>query len=251
MMPSRLDDRRILDVPRSVTHDVSCGSCMIEVSQLAKVFPGPPEVVALRNATFTVGRGELVAITGSSGSGKSTLLNLLGCLDTPTSGRYMLNGLDIASLSEAQRCVSRAAYFGFVFQSFHLLHRRSVVDNVELAFLYRPQEAAAISSKERHRRIAETLEQVGLSHRADFYPDTLSGGERQRVAIARALVNQPSVLLCDEPTGNLDTANSEAVLRLLRDLAPHGISIVVVTHDANVAASCDRTLVMSNGVLVE
>jgi putative ABC transport system ATP-binding protein len=227
---------------------------VITATNLARVFPGPPEVVALRDATFTVNRGELVAITGTSGSGKSTLLNLLGCLDTPTAGSYVVNGYEVAQLSEAQRCASRSALFGFVFQSFNLLNRRSVAENVEMAFLYRSSGAAVPSRKSRQQRVANILDRVGLAHRASFATETLSGGERQRVAIARALVTGPSVLLCDEPTGNLDRKNSDSILDLFDSLRADSsrtsdISIVIVTHDHAVAERCDRNLVMQDGVL--
>jgi putative ABC transport system ATP-binding protein len=222
---------------------------LITIRDLRKSFPGPPEVDVLRGVDLDVHAGETVAVLGTSGSGKSTLLNVLGCLDVPTSGDYRVGGRDVTKLSERQRCALRSQVFGFVFQSFHLLSHRSVSENVGLSFLYVPKGEAAVSSKQRSERIGDALSRVGLSHRASFRPTLLSGGERQRVAIARALVSRPQVLLCDEPTGNLDSANGEIVLGLFEELRADGIAVVVVTHDLAVAQRCSRTVRIVDGVM--
>jgi putative ABC transport system ATP-binding protein len=216
------------------------------VEGLSKVYPGPPEVVALRPCSFTIHHGEAVAITGASGSGKTTLLSLLGLLDTPTAGRYVLDGVDVAGLSDRQRSAVRARKIGFVFQAFHLVGYRSVLDNVELGLVYQ-----GVSRRERRRRSSEVIDQVGLGHRRHTLCSRLSGGEKQRVAIARTLVRAPSLVLCDEPTGNLDTATSNQVLGLLDDLHQRGLTIVVITHDPVIAARAKRNLVISDGLLIE
>jgi putative ABC transport system ATP-binding protein len=222
---------------------------LIAIRNLHKTFPGPPEVSVLRGIDLDVFPGETVAILGTSGSGKSTLLNVLGCLDTPTSGQYRVGGRDVTKLSEAQRCALRSQVFGFVFQSFHLLSHRSVAENVGLSFLYVAKGEPQISSKQRTERTNEALARVGLSHRATFRPTLLSGGERQRVAIARALVSRPQILFCDEPTGNLDSTNGEIVLGLFEELRADGIGVVVVTHDLAVAARCSRIARIVDGVM--
>jgi putative ABC transport system ATP-binding protein len=224
---------------------------VLSVRALTKTFPGPPPVEVLRTIDFDVRRGEMVAILGSSGSGKSTLLNVLGCLDSATSGSYRVAGQEVRTLSERERCVLRSATFGFVFQSFHLLSHRSVEENVMLSFLYAPsgtpKEQVPRSHRARRARALEALERVGLSHRKSFLPTLLSGGERQRVAIARALVNRPKVLFCDEPTGNLDTVTGDLVIGIFERLRAEGIAIVIVTHDHAVAERCDRVARIVDG----
>jgi putative ABC transport system ATP-binding protein len=208
-----------------------------------KEFPGPPPVVPVRDCSMTVSAGEMVVITGASGSGKSTLLNLIGLLDSPTAGTYRLLGEDVSSLGDRQRARLRGGHLGFVFQAFHLLAHRDCVDNVLLGLTYGTPVADS------RQRALNALERVGLGHRIDARPTTLSGGERQRVAIARAIVHEPAVLLCDEPTGNLDSVTSQLVLELLADLNAQGATVVLITHDPAVAAFGSRRLVMSDGVL--
>jgi putative ABC transport system ATP-binding protein len=203
-------------------------------------------VPALRGVSFTIDAGDYVAIIGPSGSGKSTLMHLLGGLDRPTAGRLLLGGRDVAGLDPRELARLRNETIGFVFQSFHLLARTSAVDNVALPLVYRGMRAS-----ERRRRAAAMLERVGLGHRLDHRPNQLSGGEQQRVAIARALVTDPQVLLADEPTGNLDTKNGQAVLALLEALnREQSVALVVVTHDREVAARADRQIVMRDGEIV-
>jgi putative ABC transport system ATP-binding protein len=218
----------------------------ITLRNIERTYPGPPPVAALRRTDLSVERGEYVAVVGPSGSGKSTLLNLLGLLDRPTAGRYELDGVDTARLSEAERAAVRAQKIGFVFQAFHLLPYRSAEENVMLAQLYVPD--AGPGRRASARRV---LGLVGLSHRMEGVPTTLSGGERQRVAIARALVNRPSLLLCDEPTGNLDSNTADRILDLLDELHRSGQTLVVITHDGNVARRAQRTVTIRDGCLHE
>ncbi|MFI0367620.1 ABC transporter ATP-binding protein [Actinomadura sp. 1N219] len=212
-------------------------------------------MTALHEADLVIERGELVAIVGPSGSGKSTLLNLLGLLDRPSSGAYRLDGVDVAPLSEAERTALRGQRIGFAFQAFHLLPYRSAVENVMLAQLYAPGRRSGRRSKGqragRREAAQAALRRVGLGHRMDALPSRLSGGERQRVAIARALVNEPSLLLCDEPTGNLDSETSATVLELLEALHRSGQTVVVITHDAEVARRAERIVTIRDGRLGE
>lgn len=217
---------------------------VIELDRLSRTFGSSPPVRALQQVHLTVEQGDYLAIVGPSGSGKSTLLNVLGLLDRPTRGRYLLDGIDTASLGDAARAALRSQRIGFVFQSFHLLPHRSALENVMLGALYQ-----GISRRERRRRASEALERVGLAHRASFVPTRLSGGERQRVAVARALVAQPSLLLCDEPTGNLDSVNTAAVLDLFDELLASGLTIVIITHEADVAARAHRRVRIVDGRL--
>lgn len=219
---------------------------VVELIGLSRSFPGNPPVHALRDADLLVHRGDYLAIVGPSGSGKSTLLHLLGLLDRPTSGIYALDGIDTASLDERERAGMRAHRIGFVFQSFHLLGSRTTVENVMLAEVYRKG-----SRKERRARAVEALDRVGLGHRIDALPTTLSGGERQRVAVARALIGRPSLLLADEPTGNLDTATSEQILELFAELHDDGLTLAVITHDAEVAQVAERRVQIRDGELSE
>lgn len=219
---------------------------MIEVTGLSRTYPGPPPVLALRECDLSVLPGEYIAVVGRSGSGKSTLLNVLGLLDRPTSGSYRLDGIDAARLSERDRTALRGRRIGFVFQSFHLLPHRGAVENVMLAMLY-----AGIDRRARRARAVEVLTAVELGHRLEVPTGLLSGGERQRVAIARALANRPSLLLCDEPTGNLDSASSDTVLALLHALHQQGITLLVITHDGTVAAQAQRIVTIQDGRLLE
>jgi putative ABC transport system ATP-binding protein len=219
---------------------------VIELRGLARTYPGPPPVPALRPADLVIEAGDYVAVTGPSGSGKSTLLHLLGLLDSPTAGSYLLDGLDTSRLGDRDRSALRGSRIGFVFQAFHLLPYRTALENVLLAQMYNQTPRSA-----RVRAAVDALDAVRLGHRLDALPTTLSGGECQRVAIARALVNRPSLLLCDEPTGNLDSQNAAALMDLLDQLNAAGFTIVVITHDVSVAAHGGRTIAISDGVLSE
>jgi putative ABC transport system ATP-binding protein len=215
---------------------------VIRFTGVGLTYPGPPEVPALRPCDLTIEAGEHVAVVGPSGSGKSTFLNVAGLLDRPTSGAYELDGIDAGTLAEADRTALRGRRIGFVFQAFHLLPHRTAVENVALAQLY-----VGVSASRRRRAAADALDRVGLGHRRHAHPGTMSGGERQRVALARALVNRPSLLLCDEPTGNLDSATAVSVLSLLAELHADGLTIIVITHDPNVAALAQRTITIRDG----
>lgn len=219
---------------------------VVELAGAARVFPGTPPVEALKATDLVIEKGDYIGIVGPSGSGKSTLLHLLGLLDTPSSGVYRLDGIDIASLSDGERAGVRSARIGFVFQSFHLLAHRSNVENVMLAEIYRPD-----SRKQRRERAIAALEMVGLGHRLDAFPTTLSGGERQRVAVARALVGRPSLLLADEPTGNLDSKTSAQILDLFDDLHRQGLTLAIITHDSDVSARAQRRVQIKDGVLTD
>jgi ABC-type lipoprotein export system ATPase subunit len=222
------------------------GRSVIEVLDVTRTFGRDRPVVALDGVTFVVPRGTSVAIVGPSGSGKSTLMNILGCLDRPSSGTYLLEGVDTGALTDQERALLRAHRIGFVFQSFHLLGHRSVLENVMLADVYRraPRDG-------RPGRALHALRQVGMEERAHFLPPKLSGGEQQRVAVARALMGDHSLLLCDEPTGNLDSANTEALLALFDQLVDDGLTLVTVTHDELVAAHADRRVRMIDGRMTE
>ncbi|MBF8188650.1 ABC transporter ATP-binding protein [Nonomuraea sp. K274] len=219
---------------------------VIELTGICREFPAQPPVRALDDVRLRADHGDYVAIVGPSGSGKSTLLNVLGLLDRPTSGSYRLDGTETTALRDGARTRLRGRRIGFVFQSFHLLSHRSVVENVMLAEIYGRQPRAG-----RRDRALAALERVGLGHRTGFPPDRLSGGERQRTAIARALMGEPSLLLCDEPTGNLDSRNTEAVLDLFDELREQGLTIVVITHDREVSTRAERRVRITDGVLVE
>ncbi len=207
---------------------------------------GGVTVPALRGVSLEIRAGDYVAVVGPSGSGKSTLMHLLGGLDRPTGGRLVIGGRDVATLSPSDMARLRNETIGFVFQAFHLLPRTSALDNVALPLVYR-----GLRGRQRRARAAEVLDRVGLAHRVDHRPNQLSGGEQQRVAIARALVTGPSVLLADEPTGNLDTATGQAVLALLESLNADGVAVVLVTHDREVADRAHRQIVMRDGAVVE
>ncbi|TWV56051.1 ABC transporter ATP-binding protein [Streptomyces misionensis] len=226
------------------------GDAVIQLVSVGRTFDSEPPVHALRDVNLTVRRGEHLSIVGPSGSGKSTLLNTLGLLDRPTSGTYRLDGVETNALGDLERTALRGSRIGFVFQSFHLLPYRTVEENVMLAETYRrPRPGRGRGG--RRARAEEVLDRVGLAHRAGFRPDRLSGGERQRVAIARALLGEPALLLCDEPTGNLDSENTESVLDLFDRLSEQGMTLVVITHEEAVSRRADRRARISDGRLTE
>jgi len=221
-------------------------TAMVELIDVTRSFAGPQEVQALKGVNLRVERGDYLSIVGPSGSGKSTMLNILGLLDRPSVGEYHLGGSRTSSLSEDDRAAVRASTVGFVFQSFHLLPHRSVLDNVMLPMLY-----SGIPRAKREQRAREALDRVRLGHRVDFLPGTLSGGERQRVAVARAVVSGPRLLLADEPTGNLDTTTSDEVMHLFEELHAEGLTLIVITHDREVAERASRTIRIADGRLSE
>ncbi len=216
---------------------------MIQIEDVWKTYQmGTQLVHALRGLSMEVGAGDYVAIMGPSGSGKSTLMNIIGCLDTPTKGSYVLDGSDVSGLSDNDLAEVRNRKIGFVFQTFNLLARQNCLQNVELPLIY-----AGVSSKERRRRASESLESVGLADRMDHRPNELSGGQRQRVAVARALVNNPAILLADEPTGNLDSTTSEEIMRLFELLYRRGNTVLVVTHEDDIAQHARRIVHLRDG----
>jgi len=217
---------------------------MIELEGITKVYRmGEVEVNALRGITLSITKGEMVAIIGASGSGKSTLLNIIGCLDRPTSGKYIFDGADVSQLSDNQLAEMRNRKFGFVFQEYNLLSRVTALSNVELPLIYG-------GSGHRHKGAMEALERVGLGARAKHKPTELSGGEQQRVAIARALVNNPALILADEPTGNLDSKTTTEIISIFRQLNQEGITVIIVTHEADIASQTQRIIRLHDGEII-
>jgi len=219
----------------------------IKLRDIFKIYQmGGEDVVALKDINLDLRRGDYAAIMGPSGSGKSTLMNIIGCLDVPTSGSYHLNGQEVAAATEDELAAIRNREIGFVFQTFNLLPRATAAKNVELPLIY-----AGLPPEERRQRAAEVLEAVGLAKRGHHKPNEMSGGERQRVAIARALVNRPSIVLADEPTGNLDTKIGDEILAVFQHINDEGKTVIVVTHDPDVAAKAQRTIVLRDGRMVD
>ena len=228
--------------------DVNMSETIISVKSLVKIYKmGDVEVHALRGVNVDIRQGDFVAIMGKSGSGKSTFMNIIGCLDVPTRGQYLLDGVDVSSLSKDQLANLRNRKIGFVFQSFNLLSRTSSLENVELPLMYNKK----ITSKEMHQRSVNALEAVGLADRGHHFPNQLSGGEQQRVAIARSLVNDPVVILADEPTGNLDTRTSLEVMAIFQKLNRQGITVVIVTHESDIAAFTKQNITFRDGRIIK
>ncbi len=220
---------------------------VISLTDVTKTYSNGKVVVrALRGVNLEIAEGEFIAVMGSSGSGKSTLMNILGCLDVQTGGRYLLDGIDIDALGSDEKAEIRSSKIGFVFQSFNLLARTTALENVELPLVY-----MNVPGAERKKLAGEALALVGLAEREDHLPNQLSGGQQQRVAIARAVVNDPTIILADEPTGNLDTATSYEIMSLFRDLNDRGKTIVMITHEEDIAAHCKRIISVKDGEITE
>ncbi|MBU5675904.1 ABC transporter ATP-binding protein [Alkaliphilus sp. MSJ-5] len=222
-------------------------SSIIKIENLSKIYDtGAVQVHALRDVSLSIEEGDFVAIMGQSGSGKSTLMNVLGCLDRPTSGVYELDGINISKMESRELSSIRNKKIGFVFQSFNLIPRTSSLKNVELPMVY-----AKMGKKERRERAIELLEKVGLGERLHHMPNEISGGQKQRIAIARALANKPSIILADEPTGNLDTSSSEEIMDLFTELNNEGVTVIVVTHEDNIAEYTKRIIRFRDGQIIE
>jgi putative ABC transport system ATP-binding protein len=220
---------------------------LIEMRGIERTYVmGDNLVHALRGVDLVIEQGSSIAIMGTSGSGKSTMMNIMGCLDVPTKGSYLLNGKDVSKLSRAQLAEVRGKMIGFVFQSFNLLSRTSALENVEMPLMYQ-----GISGRDRHKRAHEALAKVGLESRSDHHPNQLSGGQQQRVAIARALVTEAPIIMADEPTGNLDTKTSYEVMAILQGLVAQGKTVILVTHEADIAAYAERVVVLRDGSVIE
>lgn len=216
---------------------------LIEIKDICKVYnPGENEVRALDHVSLNIQKGEFVAIIGQSGSGKSTLMNMLGCLDVPTSGIYILNGSDVSDLTDDELSDIRNQEIGFIFQGFNLISGLNAMENVELPLIYR-----GVGKKERHRLAVNALTKVGLEHRLDHKPAEMSGGQQQRVAIARAIAQAPPVILADEPTGNLDSASSKEIIQILKQLHKEGRTVIIITHDNEIAAQAKRVIRIRDG----
>jgi putative ABC transport system ATP-binding protein len=228
--------------------DATNSKAVVNLQEVHKIYhTGEVDVHAVRGVTLAIGRGEFVAIMGSSGSGKSTLMNIIGCLDRPTSGNYFLDDIDVSRLDRDELADIRNKKIGFVFQGFNLLSRTSAVENVGLPMLY---QHVRLTAREQQERAREALEIVGLGQRGEHHPNQLSGGQQQRVAIARALVNRPAMLLADEPTGNLDSQTSIEIMGVFQKLNDEGITIVMVTHELDIARYSRRNVIMRDGLVV-
>ena len=218
---------------------------LITIKDIGRKYVIGSEVIhALKSVSLTINKGEFVALMGPSGSGKSTLMNILGCLDTPTHGEYILNGINVSHMTDGELAEVRNAEIGFVFQTFNLLPRNSALDNVALPLIY-----AGVNKQDRQDRAKKALENVGLGNRIDHRPNELSGGQRQRVAVARALINNPSIILADEPTGNLDTKTSIEIMGLMEDIHAKGNTIILVTHEEDIAQHAHRIVRMRDGLI--
>ncbi|MGV8879241.1 MAG: ABC transporter ATP-binding protein [Sphingobacteriaceae bacterium] len=218
---------------------------LITITDIGRKYVIGSEVIhALKSVSLTINKGEFVALMGPSGSGKSTLMNILGCLDTPTKGQYILNGIDVSRMTDNKLAEVRNQEIGFVFQTFNLLPRNSALDNVALPLVY-----AGVNKQQREQRARQVLENVGLGNRTDHRPNELSGGQRQRVAVARALINNPSIILADEPTGNLDTKTSIEIMGLIEDIHAKGNTIILVTHEEDIALHAHRIVRMRDGLI--
>ena len=216
---------------------------LVEIRDVSKIYnPGENEVKALNHVSLTIGEGEFVAIIGQSGSGKSTLMNMLGCLDTPTSGKYFLHGIDVSHMTDDEQSDVRNREIGFIFQGFNLIPSLTALENVELPLIYR-----GVSKKERLWLSNAALNSVGLEKRKDHKPNEMSGGQQQRVAIARAIAQAPPILLADEPTGNLDTASNRDIIRIIKRLYYEGRTVIIITHDPGIARQCKRIITISDG----
>ena len=218
---------------------------LVEIKDVCKIYnPGENEVRALNHVSLTIGEGEFVAIIGQSGSGKSTLMNMLGCLDTPTSGKYFLHGQDVSHMTDDEQSDVRNREIGFIFQGFNLIPSLTALENVELPLIYR-----GVGKKERDRLASAALKSVGLAKRMTHKPNEMSGGQQQRVAIARAIAQAPPILLADEPTGNLDTASTKEIITIIKRLYHEGRTVIIITHDPGIAAQAKRIITISDGMI--